>query len=653
MRRVLILAGLLAALTASSAPAAPGEPVPTDRDCLRGLRGIDLQTVSIPQLQSALQAGTISSVDLVAAYLARIDAYKEFNAVRELDPQARATAAALDDERRARGPRGPLHGIPVLLKDNVGTENLPTTAGSIAMEGQIPRRDAFITARLREAGAIVLGKTNLSEWANWMATGMPNGYSSLGGQVVNAYDHGDPSGSSSGSGVASSLALAAAAIGTETSGSILSPSLANSVVGLKTTRGIVSRTGIIPLAEGFDVPGPMVRNVVDAAVMLTAIAGTDPEDPVTAEADQHKTDFTQGLGNLQGVRLAYSPSAGADDPLWQKTLDRLRQLGAVLVESDGFSDEGFAGSLVEIPAIFPQFHYGLDNYLQTEQREGARVHSLAEVIAVGAQHPDRTKYGQDRLIASEAAPGVKEFGDLLAESSRESVHTAIDETLDAANAVAFIAPDGANISIGAAAGHPTVVLPLGYPGGDRMGISFLGRRFADGALLNAAAALETLADRRVPPTQVEGGASPASCDAAAKPPFAAPATPAAEAPADTRTAPATGTPAAPGAPVSATAGGVRLIVRAPSFSARRARRTRRTSLRVQALGGEVRGLQVTVVDRSGRTILKGSAKRLVGRRSLRLRLKARPRPGRARVIVTARTTDGKSLLALAQVHVRR
>ena len=199
MRRILALAGLLAAITASSAPAAPGEPVTTDRDCLRDMRGIDLQTVTIPQLQEALVAGRISSVDLVDAYRARIEAYKEFNAIRELNPKARETAAALDAERAANGPRGPLHGIPILLKDNVGTENLPTTAGSIAMEGQIPRRDAFITKRLRAAGAIVLGKTNLSEWANWMATGMPNGYSSLGGQVVNAYDHGDPSGSSSGS----------------------------------------------------------------------------------------------------------------------------------------------------------------------------------------------------------------------------------------------------------------------------------------------------------------------------------------------------------------------------------------------------------------------------------------------------------------------
>jgi amidase len=496
---------------------------------------------------------------------------------------------------------------------------------------------------------VVLGKTNLSEFANWMAIGMPNGYSSLGGQVLNAYALEDPSGSSSGSGVAASLALAAATIGTETSGSILSPSLANSDVGLKTTRGITSRSGIIPLAEGFDVPGPIVRNVTDAAVMLSAIAGSDPDDPVTAEADAHVTDFTEGLGSISGVRLAYS-AGDADDPLFAKALERLTQLGAELVESDGFSDEGFAGSLVEIPAIFPQFHYGLDHYLQTEQREGARVHSLAEVIAVGAQHPDRTKYGQDRLIASEAAPGVKEFGDLLAQSSRESAHAAIDETLDAAGAVAFVAPDGANIGIGAAAGHPQIVLPLGYPGGDRAGISFLGRRFADGDLLKIAAGLESLTEPRVPPTQVEGGASPSSCDAASKAPFAGP-------PAEVRTVPDAAAPAAP-APVTApgkpaTAQGVRLLVRAPSVSARRAARTRRGVLRVQALGGAVRHLKVAVVDRTGRTVLTGSLRSLTGRRSLRLKLRARPKAGRARVIVTARTVDGKRLLALAQLKIRR
>src|SRR4051794_40123836 len=358
MRRLLpVLVTAVCLLAPTASLAAAGEPVPTDRDCLRYVRGIDLQTVTIPQLEAAMNARKLTSVQLVEAYLARIKAYDSYNAVRALNPHARELAAVRDAERRAGRSRGPLQGIPVLLKDNVGTDDMPTTAGSIAMQGAVPRRDATLTARLRRAGAIILGKTNLSEWANWMATGMPNGYSTLGGQVVNAYDGGDPSGSSSGSGVGASLALAAATIGTETSGSILSPSLANSDVGLKPTRGIDSRAGIIPLAERFDVPGPIARDVTDAAVMMGALAGFDPDDPATAEADSHLPpggDFTRGLGPnaLQGVRIAYSPNdipSGDEGTLWQATLDKARKLGATLVPADGLDDDTDA-TVLELPA---------------------------------------------------------------------------------------------------------------------------------------------------------------------------------------------------------------------------------------------------------------------------------------------------------------
>src|SRR3954454_6555418 len=418
MRRLLpFLVAFLCLLAPTAALAAAGEPVATDRDCLRFVRGIDLQTVTIPQLQTAMNAKKLTSVELVEAYLARIKAYDKFNAIRTLNPHAVELAAVRDDERRSGHSRGPLQGIPVLLKDNVGTDDMPTTAGSIAMQGAVPRRDATLTARLRKAGAIILGKTNLSEWANWMATGMPNGYSSLGGQVVNAYDGGDPSGSSSGSGVAASLALAAATIGTETSGSILSPSLANSDVGLKTTRGITSRTGIIPLAERFDVPGPIVRNVTDAAVVMGAIAGFDPDDPATAEADSHlpaDSDYTKGLGpnGLKGVRLAYSTNdtpSGDKGVLWSRTLATLRKQGATLVPTTGL-DNDIDATVFELPAIYSQFHSALDHYLQTEQRPGATTRSLADVIAISALHPNQAKYGEDRLITSEAAPGYDPIG---------------------------------------------------------------------------------------------------------------------------------------------------------------------------------------------------------------------------------------------------
>jgi amidase len=520
MRRFLLGPALAVALclSPSAALAAAGEPVPTDRDCLRFVRGIDLQTVTIPQLQAAMNKGKLTSVQLVKAYEARIKAYDQFNAIRALNPHAVEVAAQRDAERRAGRSRGPLQGIPVLLKDNVGTDDMPTTAGSIAMQGAVPRRDATITARLRRAGAILLGKTNLSEWANWMATGMPNGYSTLGGQVVNAYDGGDPSGSSSGSGVAASLALAAATIGTETSGSILSPSLANSDVGLKPTRGIVSRTGIIPLAERFDVPGPIVRDVTDAAVIIGAIAGFDPDDAATAEADSNlppKGDFTKGLGPtaLQGVRLAYSDSdapSGAKGALWTQTLAKLQGLGATLVPTTGL-DNDFDATVLELPAIFSQFHSNLDQYLQTEQRPGAHVHSLADVIAVTATYPDRMKYGEDRLITSEAAPAYGPAGELQAKLAIDQAQSEIDSTLDAANASAYVAPDGYHIGVGAAAGYPQIVVPLGYPGGARFGGGFLGRAYSEPKLLAYASALEAATHARVPPTQIEGGATPVGC----------------------------------------------------------------------------------------------------------------------------------------------
>jgi amidase len=592
LRRGLALA-LAVAASATAASANPGEPVAQDRDCLRVLRGVDLQTSTIPQLQTALRRGRFTSVQLVQAYEARAAAYADVNAIRQLNPAAEDTARTLDAERRAGHVRGPLHGIPILLKDNVGTKDMPTTAGSIALEGNVPKHDAFITRKLRDAGAIILGKTNLSEFANWMATGMPNGFSSLGGQVKNAYDGGDPSGSSSGSGVAASLALSAATIGTETSGSILSPSLANSDVGLKTTRGTASRAGIVPLAESFDVPGPIVRHVVDAALVLEAMAGVDPDDPATAKAD-----VTYKGPKLEGVRLAYDDAdasilEGTAAELWQQTTAQLEALGATLVDTDGFGDADLSGTLLELPAIFSEFHYGLDRYLAAE---GQKVHSLAEVIAFNQTHPDRIPYGQDKLIESEAAPALAGAG----APAIQRAHEAIDATLEAADAVAFIAPDGAHIGIGAAGGHPTVVIPLGYPDGDRMGISFLGRRFGEAGLLAAAGALETrTAGQRVPPTQIDGGAEPKSCDAAARAPFPTPVT--------------------------------------------RLRITRKA--RVRVTNGPVFRVRVKVTGARGALLARGAKTRID--RAARVRLRRLRRGRAARISVTARDPSNRRVRARA------
>src|SRR3954451_23177561 len=257
--------------------------------CVNSAAGLDLQTATITDLSKAMAAGSLTSAQLVRAYESRIAAYDtagpKLNSIRELNPAALKQAKELDAERRAGRVRGPLHGIPVLVKDNYGTTDEPTTAGSIALEGVKPKDDATVVKRLRDAGAVILGKANLSEFAGWVDLSMPAGYSSLAGQVINAYDPDfSPSGSSAGSGVASSMAFSGAALGTETSGSILSPSDANSVVGVKTTLGLVSRYGILPLAPDFDVPGPMTRSVRDAAAVLGAIAGPDPRDPATADA---------------------------------------------------------------------------------------------------------------------------------------------------------------------------------------------------------------------------------------------------------------------------------------------------------------------------------------------------------------------------------
>src|SRR4051794_22163548 len=300
MRRFICACLLAGALAAPASAAA-------ENDCLRYVHGVDLQTVTIPELQKDMATGKLTSAELVDAYLQRISAYDaRLDAIRALSPTARAQAVALDRERREGHVRGPLHGIPVLLKDNIGTRDTPTTAGSIALEGSIPLHESTLVTKLREAGAIVLGKANLSEFANWVALGMPNGYSSLGGQVVGPYDFGDPSGSSAGSGVAAAMAYSTVTLGSETSLSILAPTHVNSLVGVKPTVGLVSRYGIIPLTPSFDTAGPMGRDVTDVAATLQAIAGPDPKDP--RGAGQPKLDFLKGLKTtaLKGARLAYS-----------------------------------------------------------------------------------------------------------------------------------------------------------------------------------------------------------------------------------------------------------------------------------------------------------------------------------------------------------
>lgn len=493
---VLLLAGCAA--PAASVPEATGDAATAGGDCLSSVAGLDLHAVTIPDLQRALDAGEVTSVQLVEAYLARIAAFEPaVNAVQVTHPEALAIAAQLDAERAAGNVRGPLHGIPVLLKDNIGTSDMPTTAGSLALAENVPPEDATVTARLREAGAIILGKAQLSEFANWVSLTMPSGYSSLGGQVVNAYTGGDPSGSSSGSGVAGSMALATITLGTETSGSILSPSIANSLVGVKPTMGLVSRAGIIPLAPSFDVPGPMGRNVVDAALVLDAIAGADERDPVTAAGPSPPASHAALLSPdaLEGVRLGYA--SGGDDPMFQEAIATLEALGAEVVAFE--TNEIDSVSLSEIPLIFNEFKASLNHYLATEAGPDTRVATLDEIVLFNQQHPDEMKYGQDLLIASDAQPGVMATLDPLATPSVLLSRAAADRIFTENDLDAIVGRNAPFTSLGAAAGYPTVVVPMGYDEGQPVGLSFFGTAFQEPALLAYAYAYEQATHARVPP----------------------------------------------------------------------------------------------------------------------------------------------------------
>jgi amidase len=508
--------------------------------CVNSVGGIDLQTATIADFERAMAAGRISSAKLVKAYEARIAAYDtsgpKLNAIRALNPQAVAEARKLDAERRAGHVRGPLHGIPILVKDNYGTSDEPTTAGSIALEGVVPKHDATVVQKLRQAGAVILGKANLSEFAGWVDLNMPAGYSSLAGQVINAHDpEFSPSGSSAGSGVAASMAFSGATLGTETSGSILSPSDANGDVGVKTTLGLASRYGILPLAPDFDVPGPIVRSVTDAALVLGAIAGPDSHDPATADAASHIPrggDYTAFLKTdaLKGARLAYSQDAhdSLDDEhraLFDAGIERIRKLGATVVAVNSFDSENTG--LAEIGAIPNEFKASLNAYLASEM-PNAKVHSLSEIIAYNNQHPDRVKYGQGLLQASDATPGREELFPAQAEPARESARQSIDGALAEGNADAILTPGPAHANVGAAAGYPTVIEPLGYTNGgkDPFGIGFLGRAFSEPQLLGYAYAYEQAAHARVVPNAVNPAVAKVPCAAGSKgsptPPSAAP-----------------------------------------------------------------------------------------------------------------------------------
>ena len=489
-----------------------------------------LDETTISQLQDMIAAGKVSSVALVKKYLHRIEEIDRrgpgLNAVIELNPDALAIAAGLDEERKAKGPRGPLHGIPVLIKDNIDThDRMTTTAGSLALKGSIPPRDSFVAAQLRAAGAVILGKTNLSEWANFRGALSTSGWSGRGGQTRNPYvlDR-NPSGSSSGSAVAVSANLCSVAVGTETDGSILSPSSYNGIVGIKPTLGLISRSGIIPIAHSQDTAGPMARTVADAAILLGALAGSDPRDPATAEASAKKPkDYSIYLDSdgLRGARLGVARSFfGAHpkvDALIDSALTVMKGRGAVLVDpidSKKWPDLGDR----EVEVLRYEMKADMNAYLSA-LGPNSLVHNLKEIIEFNEQHgaQELQWFGQEELLKSQAKGPLTNnaYLDALEACRRLARTEGIDAMMDKDQLHAIVAPTstpahvtdwvtgdhglGDSTTPAAVAGYPSITVPAGLISGLPVGISFFGRAWTEPKLLRIAYAFEQATKARRPP----------------------------------------------------------------------------------------------------------------------------------------------------------
>jgi len=541
-RAILVLLVFSAAAIAAPAIAAEGN--------------VCVENASIGDLQEALAAGRTTAVDLVRAYAARIEAYDRagphLNAVREMNPDALAIAAASDARRS--GPRRPLEGIPVLLKDNIATGDAQhTTAGSLALADAYANRDATVAKLLREAGAVILGKANLTEFANILAIDMPSGYSSLGGQVKNPYAlevnaRGDPivqpGGSSSGSAVAVAAGLAAVAVGTETSGSLLSPANQNGVVTVKPTVGLISRAGIIPIAHSQDTAGPLTRTVRDAAILLNVLAIADPEDEATRDL-QRPADYT-GVLDKDGLRGAHigipsDPSDPANDVYYgplppraaavmRDAISAIEAAGATLVRANIPTIGWMGGPATEAPILnlnpesptryqaerrpviyLYELKHGLNAYLR-DWAKGTRMRTMADIIAFNAANADRAlRFGQDIFLASEASEGGLDAIEYIAARRmdiRATRRLGIDAYMDQHKLDAILFPGRSGAAIAAKAGYPSVQVPAGMIAGVGLiptpdypfGATFTGRAWSESILLRLAYAFEQATKaRRMPP----------------------------------------------------------------------------------------------------------------------------------------------------------
>jgi len=522
-RRQLVAAGLSGGLAAALGPA-------TARAAPAGDRPFDLAEATIADLQDGMRTGRLTARSLARKYLARIEEIDRggpaLRSVIELNPDALAAADALDRERRENGARGPLHGIPVLVKDNIDTaDRMATTAGSLALVGAKPPEDAVVVRKLRQAGAVLLGKTNLSEWANIRCSYSTSGWSGRGGLTKNpwALDR-NPSGSSSGSAVAVASNLCAVAVGTETDGSIVSPASACGIVGIKPTVGLVSRTGIIPIAHSQDTAGPMARSVRDAALLLGALAGVDPADTATAEcAGRVAPDYTAFLDpkGLEGARIGvprnYFGFHDGVDAVMGEALLAMKRSGATLVDPADLPSVDRIGD-AELSVLLFELKAGLNAYL-ARLGPGAPVKSLKEVIEFNIRHArdEMPYFGQDLFLKADAKGPLTsyEYQEALAKCRRLARTEGIDAVMKTHRLDAFVAPTagpacltdlvdgdrglGGSSTAAAVAGYPAVSVPAGYVFGLPVGVSFFGRAFSEPVLLRLAFAFEQATKHRKPP----------------------------------------------------------------------------------------------------------------------------------------------------------
>ena len=525
VRRLAVFLALVLACCAADAAKHKAKPGPVSKPA-----AFDVAEKSVAELQAAMGSGRVTSRELVSLYLARIQALDKsgpkLNSVIEVNPDALAIAAERDRERKAGQVRGPLHGIPVVIKDNIATaDRMQTTAGSLALVGVKPPRDAFVVAKLREAGAVILGKTNLSEWANMRSTRSTSGWSSRGGLTRNPYalDR-DASGSSSGSAVAVTASLAAIGVGTETDGSITSPSAVNGLVGIKPTVGLVSRSGIIPISHSQDTAGPMARSVADAAALLTAMAGTDLRDDATRDASPRAVDYTKSLdaNALKGARIGVvrSQFGGRNDLVSaqvEKALDVLKAQGAVLVDIAEMPNAGKYAA-TEIEVLLTELKADMAAYL-AEYAPGSPFTSLDDLIAFNEAHKEKVMpyFGQEHFLAAQKKGGLdaKEYLEALAANQRLSRAEGIDKVLAENNLDALVAPttgpawlvdfikgDAAGNSFtspAAVAGYPHVTVPAGSVQGLPCGLSFVGAAWSEPRLIALAYAYEQASKARRAP----------------------------------------------------------------------------------------------------------------------------------------------------------